>query len=128
MTRHPYERRMRRGWWLGHRRYVFYMLRESTCLFIGLYCLLLTIGLISLARGPGAWRGFVAAASSAPGVLFQVVCLAFALFHTVTWFAVTPKAMPLRLNGRLVPGSAIVAAHYAVWLVASLGILYAARV
>ena len=38
MSRRPYIRSMKPGWWLGQRRYVLYMMRELTSLFIGLYC------------------------------------------------------------------------------------------
>ena len=128
MSRRPYVRKVERSWWLARPRYVAYMAREITSLFIGLYCALLVIGLVRLAQGPAAWEGFLAAASSAPGVLFQLVCLVFAAYHSVTWFALTPKAMPLTLRGERVPGGAIVGAHYAVWAAVSLVVLIAAGV
>ena len=43
----------------------------------------------------------------------NAVALAFLLLHTVTWFALTPRAMVLRLRGRQVPGIVIIAAQYA---------------
>ena len=95
MSRRPYLRKIERSWWLGHRRYVVYMIRELTSLFVALYCVLLVAGLVRLAEGPAAWDGFVAAISSPWAVFFQLLCLVFATFHSVSWFAVTPKAMPL---------------------------------
>jgi fumarate reductase subunit C len=52
--------------------------------------------------------------------------MVFAIYHTYTWFQVTPKAMPLAVGGKRVPGAFIVAAHWlgfvvvsvALWLVA----------
>ncbi|HXZ01285.1 MAG TPA: hypothetical protein VEI03_14905 [Stellaceae bacterium] len=123
MSRRPYLREVKRSWWLGQRRYLFYMIRELTSLFVALYCVLLVVGLVRLAQGPAAWDGFVAAFSSPLGVLFQVLCLIFATFHSVTWFAVTPKAMPLMVKGEAVPPRAIVAAHYAFWAALSLLVL-----
>jgi fumarate reductase subunit C len=128
MSRRPYVRKMQRSWWLGRRRYVIYMVRELTSLFVGLYCALLMIGLIRLAQGPVAWTSFLEAASSAPGVLFQLICLVFAVYHSITWFAVTPKAMPLTMQGEPVPGRIIVGAHYAAWAAVSLVVLVAARI
>ena len=128
MSRRPYVRAVKRTWWLGQRRYVVYMIRELTSLFIGLYCAWLVIGLIRLAQGRSAWEAFLAAASSPPAVLFQLICLAFAAYHSITWFAVTPKAMPLRLKGEPVSGSIIVAGHYAAWALVSLVVLIAAGV
>jgi fumarate reductase subunit C len=47
------------------------------------------------------------------------VALAFTIFHTVTWFAVTPQAMALKLRGRRVPGLAIAGGLYVAWFVVS---------
>ena len=115
MSRRPYVRKVERSWWLRRPRYVLYMIRELTSLFVGLYCALLVVGLVRLAHGQAAWDGFVAAFSSPPGVVFQLLCLVFATYHSVTWFALTPKAMPLMIKGEPVPGAVIVGAHYVAW-------------
>jgi len=128
MSRRPYIRKLERNWWLGQRRYVVYMVRELTSLFIGLYCVLLVVGLFRLAQGRAAWDGFLAALSSPPGVLLQLVCLAFATYHSLTWFALTPKAMPLMVRGEPVPAMAIVGMHYGAWAVVSLIVLMAAGI
>src|SRR5215207_1979022 len=128
MSRRPYVRTVERSWWLGHRRYVAYMVRELTSLFILLYCTVLVVGLFRLSQGRAAWDGFVTALSSPLGVVVQLACLAFAAYHSVTWFALTPKAMPLMMRGAPVPGPAIVGAHYAAWAVVSLVVLIAAGI
>ena len=128
MSRRPYARKVERFWWLGHRRYVVYMVRELTSLFVGLYCAMLVVGLFRLAQGRAAWDGFMAALSSPPGVLFQLICLTFAAYHSVTWFALTPKAMPLMIKGERVSGTVIVAAHYVAWAVVSIVVLIGAGV
>src|SRR6202051_3693316 len=63
MSRRPYMRTVERGWGLQHPRYVRYMVRELTSLFVGLYCALLAVGLVRLSQGHAAWDGFVAAIS-----------------------------------------------------------------
>src|SRR5450631_2593904 len=83
MSRRPYIRKVERSWWLHQPRYVFYMIRELTSLFVGLYCALLVVGLIRLSQGHAAWDGFVAALSGPLGVAFQLVCLVFATYHSV---------------------------------------------
>ena len=128
MTRRPYIRKVKRSWWLGQRRYFLYMIRELTSLFIGLYCALMVDGIFRLSQGPAAWDRFVAALSSPLGIVFQLVCLGFAIYHSVTWFAVTPKAMPLFVKGEPVAPKTIVAAHYGAWAVVSLIVLIATRV
>jgi fumarate reductase subunit C len=126
MSRRPYIRTVERSWWLQHPRYVRYMVRELTSLFVGLYGALLVVGLIRLAQGQAAWDGFVAAISSPVGVAFQLACLVFAIYHSVTWFALTPKAMPLTVRNEPVPGRVIVGAHYVVWAVVSIAVLIGA--
>lgn len=128
MSRRPYLRPIERSWWLRRPRYLVYMIRELTSLFVILYCALLVAGLIRLAQGQAAWDGFVAALSSPLVELLQLLCLAFATFHSITWFGVAPKAMPLRVKGERVPPLTIVAAHYAVWAAVSLLVLVAAGV
>jgi fumarate reductase subunit C len=126
MSRRPYLRKIKRSWWLGHRRYVVYMVRELTSLFVGLYCALLVVGLWRLVQGRVAWEGFLAALSSPLAVAFQLVCLVFVAFHSGTWFALTPKAMPLMLRGEPVPAKTIVGLHYGAWALVSLIVLIAA--
>ncbi len=118
MSPRPYIRKVRPSWWLSRPSTFLYMMRELTSLFIGLYCAMLALGLVQLARGPEAWDGFIALITSKGGVLFQLLCLAFALYHSVTWFALTPQAMPLPA-----PPKAIIGAHYAVWAVISVVVL-----
>jgi succinate dehydrogenase subunit C len=126
MSRRPYIRKVERSWWIRQPRYISYMIRELTSLFVGLYCALLAVGLVRLAQGPAAWDGFVAAFSSPLGVTFQLLCLVFAVYHSVTWFALTPKAMPLVIRDEPVPPRMIVGAHYVVWAAVSGIVLIAA--
>jgi succinate dehydrogenase subunit C len=129
MSRRPYIRKVKRNWWLEQPRYVRYMLRELTSLFIGFYCALLVVGLYRLGQGRAAWDGFIAALSSPLGIAFQLVCLAFAVYHSATWFAVTPKAMPpLVVRGERVPARTIVGVHYGLWALISILVLVAARI
>jgi len=44
----------------------------------------------------------------------------------VTWFALTPKAMPLMVKDQPVPGIVIVGAHYVAWAVVSIVVLIGA--
>jgi fumarate reductase subunit C len=102
------------------------MIREMTSLFIGIYSAVLVIGLVRLAQGQSAWEGFLMTLSSTPGVLVQLVCLLFATYHSVTWFALTPKAMPVMVRGQPVSAKTIIRVHYAVWVAMSLIVLIAA--
>jgi fumarate reductase subunit C len=99
------------------------MLREISSAFFAAYILMLIVGLVRLGQGPAAYESFLAAVRSPAGVAFGLITFAFAVYHSVTWFRVTPKAMPLRFGGKAVPPAIIVAAHWLGWAVASLLIL-----
>ncbi len=125
----PYVREpSRTTWYLTHRRYMQHMAQELTSVFIGAYALLMLWGLRALAAGEESWQTFLASLGSPLALLLQWLVLAATLYHTVSWFAVTPKAMPVQLGERFVPGFLIAGAHYLAWIVASLIILYFAGV
>ena len=60
MSRRPYVRPISaREWIFRHPRYVRYMVREFSCLFIAGWTLLMVWGLKQLADGPAAWAAFL---------------------------------------------------------------------
>ena len=127
MSRKPYVREVSRSWWwLAQYRYIRYMIRELTCVFIGTYTAVIVVGLMRLSQGQAAYDGFLDALRGPVGIAFHAVAFVFALYHTASWFNVTPKAMPLRMGERRVPGGAIIGAHYAGWLAVSAVVLFLA--
>ena len=121
MTRRPYKRQLAStSWWLKHPRYIRYMLREFSALFIGIYILVLTVGLYRLSEGAEAYSSFLSAVGGLAGLGLAILTFIFAIYHSYTWFAVTPKAMPLRFAGKPVPAAVIVAAHWCGFIIISL--------
>jgi fumarate reductase subunit C len=55
-----------------------------------------------------------------------VLALLFAVYHSVTWFNLAPKAMPVQLGEKTVAPGVIAGAHYVVWIVLSIVVLAAA--
>ena len=45
-------------------------------------------------------------------IVFHVVTLAFAVYHSYTWFQLTPKALPLQLGEKFLPDGVIAGAHF----------------
>lgn len=111
-------------WYLERGRDRLHMAQELSSLIVGLYALLMLWGLKCLADGPQAYGAFLATLASGPSLLFHLVALLVAVFHTISWFGVTPKAMPIQRGEEFVPGSLIVAGHYGVWAAVTLFILY----
>lgn len=124
MSPRPYLRPITSEWIFRHPRYLRYLVREFSCLFIGGYTLLLVAGLKSLSEGRAAYEAFLECLRSPASIAFHLLALAFAAYHSITWFNLTPKALPLQLGEEFVPDVAISGAHFAVWGVLSLALLY----
>ena len=123
MTRRPYKAEWSsRGWWLKQPRYIRYMLREFSAVFLGIYALVLIMGLFRLSQGKAAYEQFLTTVEGPTGIAFALVTMLFAIYHSYTWFKVTPKAMPLMLGRKRVPGSFIIAAHWLVFLLLSIAV------
>jgi fumarate reductase subunit C len=123
MSRKPYVRKVGREWLTRHPRYLRYMLRELSCLFIGGWTLMLVWGLARLAQGPAAWGAFLSALQTPASIVLQLLALAFTVYHAVTWFRLTPKALPVQRGEEFVADRVISGAHYIVWGLLSLAVL-----
>jgi len=124
MSRRPFVREVPKySWFFRQPRYLRYMAREVTCIFIGGYTIMLLVGLMRLAEGRAAWDAFLASLGGPASIVLHVLALAFAVYNTVTWFNVTPKALPLQVGEEFLPGAVVTGAHYAGWAVLSLAVL-----
>ena len=124
MSRKPYVREITSEWIFRHPRYLRYMVREFSCLFIGGWTLLMVWGLKQLAEGPAAWAAFLELLKSPASIVFHVLALGFAAYHSITWFNLTPKALALQIGEDFVPDAAISGAHFGAWAALSLAVLY----
>lgn len=125
VSRKPFVRPVPASEWVfRHPRYVRYMLREFSCLFIGAWTLMLVWGLKQLAEGPAAWAAFLECLASPASIVFHVIALVFAAYHSVTWFNLAPKAMPLQVGEEFVPAGVLAGAHFGAWAVLTLAVLY----
>jgi fumarate reductase subunit C len=106
-------------WWLGKPAYLWFILREGSCMFVGWFTLYLLLLLDAVLEGPLAYELFLAW-SGTPWVLsLNVVTLAFVVFHAITFFQAAPQAMVVRLGRTRVPPPAVLLGHYAGWAVVS---------
>jgi fumarate reductase subunit C len=129
MSRKPYVREVSKtGWYLKHPRYMRYMSREVTCIPIGIFALLMLCTLERLSAGQAQFDSFMAALKGPWSFLGLLIILLFAVHNSTNWFNVTPKAMPVQIGEEFLDGKYIVGAHYAVWVVATLVVLFFAGV
>jgi len=92
--RRPYVRPMT-GWWRRDPFFVRYMWREATALAVAAYAMVLLFGVWSLSQGEAAFNAWLQALQSAPAIALHLVLLAAMVYHTLSWFEIMPKTMPM---------------------------------
>ena len=123
---HPrwYRRRMSTYWWMWQWRYLKFILRELSSLAVAWFVAVTLAQIWTLQAGPDAYAEFQAWLRTPPIVFLNGAALAFALFHTVTWFNLTPRAMVVRVAGKRLPDVLIALPNYIVWVVVSAGVAW----
>lgn len=133
MSRKPFVRAISKtSWYLKapfkHPRYLRYLSREVTCIFIGAFALLMLCALQRLSTGRAEYEAFLAALTGPWAAFGLLTILVFAVHNATSWFNVTPKALPVQIGEEFLPGKYIIAAHYALWILVTLLILWFAGV
>jgi fumarate reductase subunit C len=98
-----YRRPVSRLWWTKKRSYFLFAMRELSSIFVAWFAVFLIVMVFAIGRGETSYQRFLDWAASPIVVVVNVVALAFAVLHTVTWFVLTSQAMVVRLGGRRVP-------------------------
>ena len=113
---HEYRWVMPRGWWTRKRHYFQYMLREFTALPMALWLLWFLVEVQRAQNGPNGYYPH----SSTGFVIFSVICLAFALYHSVTFLSLAGVIIHINFADRPVPSRLIVLTMFGAWAVASI--------
>jgi fumarate reductase subunit C len=118
---HPrwYRPRVSVYWWLGQWRYLKFILRELSSVFVALVVVMTLLQLRALRSGPEAYARLQHQLKTPAMIAVSVISLFFVLFHTVTWFNLTPRAMRVRVRGKQIPEWLVAAPNYAIWVVVS---------
>jgi fumarate reductase subunit C len=111
-------------WWLRKRSYLLFILRELSSVFVAWSVVFLLLLVGAMTQGRAAYRNFLNWAENPWVVALNVVSLAFLVYHAVTWFNLTPKAMVVKARGRRLPDAAVAAPAFAAWVVVSLFIAW----
>jgi fumarate reductase subunit C len=93
-----------------------YVVREFTSVPLALWLLWL---LVEIKRA-GDGSAHYAPPASMPFVIFSVVCLLFALYHSVTFLSLAGVIIHVRVADRPVPSRLIVLSQFALWAMASI--------
>ena len=119
-----YLRPMPATWWLRRKTYFLFMVRELTCLAVGGYAVLLLVLAASAHDRDSFHSVFTWMSESRLSTLLHAIALPMVLYHSVTWFNLTPKVVVVwrgeeRLNPLLIVGS-----NYLAWVIVSILIVW----
>ncbi|HEX4587161.1 MAG TPA: fumarate reductase subunit C [Mycobacterium sp.] len=114
-----YSQPVTRYWWLKRRSYLLFMLREISCVFVAWFVVYLLLLVNAVGAGRDSYDRFMDWSAHPLVVTLNVVTLIFVLLHAVTWFGLAPRAIVVHVRGRRVSPRAVLAGHYAAWLVVS---------
>ena len=122
----PYVRKMPVTWWLKKRAYFWFMMRELTAVFTAIYCVMLLVMLFRMKgeHGGARYDEFMASLQTPWSIGFHFIAFLAAMYHTVTWFALVPKALVVRMGEEKVPPFILVGAHWLAWAVVSALLLW----
>jgi fumarate reductase subunit C len=123
---HPrwYRARVSVYWWLGHWRYLKFILRELSSVFVAAFVVITLFQLRALRNGPDAFVRFQHWLRTPAAIVLNVVIFFFVLLHAITWFNLAPRAMPVRVRGRRLPEFLVAVPSYAIWLAVSFAVAW----
>lgn len=106
-------------WWLHQRQYLKFIVREISSVFVAGFVVMTLFQLAALKGGPQDYADFQSSVASPIVICLNVIAFLFVMFHTITWFNLTPSAMPVRLGGKRVPAFLVAVPSYVAWLAIS---------
>lgn len=114
-----YRKRVSTYWWLWQPSYLKFILRELSSVPIAYFVVLILLQLRALSQGPEAYTTFQEWLKTPVAIVLNSISFCFVLFHTITWFNLTPRALVVRIRGQRVPDFLIAGSNYVAWLVVS---------
>lgn len=123
--RYPvYVPKVPRTWWLRTAPFRRFAARELTAVFAAAFSIVLLLFLSALSRGEESYEGFLRWLQLPGVVVLSSIIFVAMLYHAVTWFRLTAHIQEIRLGPNAVPRGAVVAALFAIWVVASAVVAY----
>jgi fumarate reductase subunit C len=119
-----YKKKMSILWWTRRISYIRFILRELTSLTVAFFAIVFLFLIRALSNGPEAYAAYLEALRSPVMIVLHIIAFAGLIFHSITWFNLAPKAMVIKVGKNRVPGTLIVLANYAGWIVISIVIAW----
>lgn len=114
-----YRQKLPRFWWARRPSYLLFILRELSSLFVAWFVAFLLVLVYAVGQGEAAYQDFLDFAANPFVIALNLVALAFAVLHAVTFFQAAPQTTVVRLRGRRVPPAVLAAPIFAGWVVVS---------
>lgn len=123
---HPrwYRRQVSTYWWSRQWSYLKFILRELSSLAVAYFVVLTLLGLRALSQGAESYAAFQEWLETPLAIALNVIGFFFVLFHTITWFNLAPRAMPVYVRGKRVADWLIAAPNYVAWLAISAAVAW----
>jgi fumarate reductase subunit C len=119
-----YHPRVSTYWWVARWAYLKFILREISSVFVAWVVVVTLLQIRALTRGPADYAEFQKWLANPFIMALNVISAFFIVFHTVTWFNLTPKAMAVRMGGKRLPGVALAGPNYVVWVLVSAAVAW----
>ena len=115
---HPrwYRKRVSTYWWLQRWEYLRFVLREISSVFIAWFVVLTLVQIYSASQGPNAYGDFLEFLKNPFVLALNIISFFFVVYHSITWFNLSARAMSIRVGGKKVPGIMISGPNFAAWL------------
>ena len=96
------------------------MIRELTSVFVAGYSIFLLILVYKLTQGAEAYGNLIAALKSPSSIVLHFTAFVFVLYHTITWFNLTPKILVIYRGEERIPQGLVAGTFYAGWVMVSI--------
>ncbi len=110
-----YPWRMPASWWTRNRHYFLYIVREFTAVPLAVWLLWLLVEIKRAGDGPARYSPH----GSTAFVVFSVIVLLFALYHSVTFLTLSGVIIRVKVLDRQLPSRLITAAMFGALVAAS---------
>ena len=106
-------------WWTKKWSHVLFILRELTSFGVAFFAIIIVLYVNAINQGPESYASFQSWLQSPYVIILNSIAFALAVYHSITWFNLAPKAMVIKLGKWRVPGYIISGLNYAAWIVLS---------
>ena len=113
-----------RFWWVRTVPFRRFVIRELTSVFVGWFSLVLLLFLLALSRGQESYESFLDWLEQPWVVALHAVTLAAVLYHTATSIQLASQIQEVRVGGRALPRTLLMAAMTGGLIVASAVVAY----